>query len=305
MERFIGRRSGGRGILVMMLLVGLMAGALPRTRTAQAVGVSPDIYGVTTGNRLIGFKAATPGTIDVNKRITGLQLNETILGVDLRPSHVKGPLYALGSTSRLYAIDLDTAVARQVGSGVFTTALSGSSFGFDFNPVTDKIRVVSNLAQNLRLGPDNGQILAVDPRLKYAPGDPNASKKPYIGAAAYTNPNHVQPDTVNYAIDIVLNTLVTQGSPDTRPPTSPNTGLLFTRGPLGVVTSSYLGFDISDTNVAYAAITRPPVNQNMSELYTINLATGRAVLVGTIGIANQKVLGIAIDSVPVVDTTSN
>ena len=35
-------------------------------------------------------------------------------------------------------------------------ALKGSAFGVDFNPAADRVRVVSNLGQNLRLHPDTG-----------------------------------------------------------------------------------------------------------------------------------------------------
>ena len=80
--------------------------------------------------------------------VTGLQSNETLLGIDFRPA--TGELYGLGSTSRLYKVDPTTAVATAVG-GQFSRCLSGFSFGFDFNPVIDRIRVVSETNQNLVL----------------------------------------------------------------------------------------------------------------------------------------------------------
>jgi hypothetical protein len=39
------------------------------------------------------------------------------------------------------------AVATQVGSGTFLVPLQGSSFGFDFNPTVDRIRIVSDANQ--------------------------------------------------------------------------------------------------------------------------------------------------------------
>ena len=50
----------------------------------------------------------------------------------------------------------------QRGAPAFTPALSGTAFGFDFNPTVDRIRVVSDTGQNLRLNPDTGAVAAVD-----------------------------------------------------------------------------------------------------------------------------------------------
>ena len=42
---------------------------------------------MTTDNRLVSFKVATPGTLDSNAPITGLQGGENVLGVDFRPAN--------------------------------------------------------------------------------------------------------------------------------------------------------------------------------------------------------------------------
>ena len=97
--------------------------------------------------------------------ITGLQPGESVLAIDVRPA--TGQLYALGSTSRLYIIDVVTGAARQVGTGTFARACSAASFGFDFNPTVDRIRVVSDTEQNLRLNPDTGAVVAADTNLTH------------------------------------------------------------------------------------------------------------------------------------------
>lgn len=112
------------------------------------------IYGVTVFNNLVSFERASPTTIYSRVPMTGLQPSEQILGIDFRPAN--GLLYGLGSTSRLYTINTATGVATQVGAGQFSPLLSGADFGFDFNPSVDRIRVVSNTDQNLRLNPDTG-----------------------------------------------------------------------------------------------------------------------------------------------------
>src|SRR5207244_4762954 len=78
-----------------------------------------------------------------------------------------------------------------------------------------------------------------------------------------------------------LNALVTQGSANGTP-TSPNTGQLFTVGPLGVDTTELVGFDIAPGgNAAFASLTLPGASS--SQLYIVNLTTGAATLVRTIG----------------------
>jgi hypothetical protein len=236
------------------------------------------LTGYTTANALVTFDSNAPGTILSTAGVTGLQSGETLLGIDRRPA--TGALYGLGSTSRLYLINPTTAVATQVGSaGAFT--LSGTSFGFDFNPAVDRIRVTSNTGQNLRLNPNDGTLTATDTALAFAAGDPNAAATPRAVGSAYTNNFPGATTTTLYDIDSSLNILVTQGSIGGTP-VSPNSGQLFSVGPLGFDTSDLVGFDISGpTGIAYASLTAPA--GNFSQLFTINLNTGAATLVGTVG----------------------
>jgi len=236
------------------------------------------LTGITTTGNLVTFDSATPGTISTTVGVTGLQTGETLLGIDRRPANTV--LYGLGSTSRLYTINTTTGAATQVGSaGAFT--LSGTGFGVDFNPVPDRLRVVSNSGQDLRLNPNDGTLAATDTALAYAAGDPNVSVTARVVGSAYTNNFNGAVTTTLYGIDSNLNILVTQGSPGGSP-ISPNTGQLFTIGALGFDTSDLTGFDISGiSGVAFASMTAPAGNS--SQLFTINLGTGEATLVGTIG----------------------
>src|SRR5678809_1253267 len=133
--------SSRRSLVAIFLLIAL---TLPTTVLAQKgkstvnkvptpLGPFPSelIYGVTTTNLLVSFNSGAPGTILSSVAITGLQAGETILGIDFRPATKQ--LYGLGSTSRIYTISLSTGAATAVGSP-FTPALSGTAFGFDFNP---------------------------------------------------------------------------------------------------------------------------------------------------------------------------
>jgi hypothetical protein len=124
-------------------------------------------------------------------------------------------------------------------------------------------------------------LTATDTALAYAAGDPNAGATPRAVGAAYTNNFNGTVKTTLFAIDSNVDILTNQGSSGGTP-VSPNTGQLFTVGALGFNTSDLVGFDISGpTGIAYAALTAAAGNS--SELFTINLATGSASLVGTIG----------------------
>jgi len=238
--------------------------------------VSATIFGVTAANNLVRFNSATPGTIDSTVAITGLQAGETVLGIDVRP--VTRQLYALGSTGRLYILNRTTAAATQVGSGTFAVLLDGTSFGFDFNPVPDRIRVVSDAEQNLRLNPDSGAVVDSDPGTAGVQPDPSLNPAGNVVAVAYTNNFPGATTTTLFGIDSSTDMLVRIGGPDGNP--SPNLGVVTNIGPLGVDTSDVVGFDIANpAAIAYALLT---VGGN-SQLYTINLTTGAATLVGIVG----------------------
>ena len=236
--------------------------------------------GVTDANELIEFDTATPNVV-VTTPITGLVGGEIILGIDFRPA--TGELYALSSDSRIYTIDPATAIATQVGSdGAFT--LGGFEFGFDFNPVPDRLRVVSDVDENLRLNPIDGTLAATDGTLAYAAGDVNDGADPNVVASAYTNSFASATSTTLYGIDSTLNTLVTQAPP--------NAGTLNTVGSLGIDVTDAGGFDIQASgNTAFAALS---LDGLVSELYTIDLTTGAATLVGSIGAVPTLVRGLTI-----------
>jgi hypothetical protein len=246
------------------------------------------LTGLTTTNTLVTFDSATPGTIGSSVAITGLQAGETLLGIDRRPAN--GLLYGLGSTSQLYTIDTTTGAATAVGLP-FAPALSGTSFGFDFNPLPDRIRVVSTESSNFRLNPNTGVLVGTDTPLSYPAGDPGTGIAPRVVGSAYTNNFDGALVTTLFGIDSNRDVLVMQGGPDGVP--SPNGGELTTIGALGFDTSDLVGFDISAlTGVAFAALT-PPTG-GASQLFTIDLTTGAGTLVGTIG-TGLTLAGLAAD----------
>lgn len=221
-----------------------------------AIPTEPVAYAVDNSNNLQIFNPNSP--MPVSKAISGLQSGENILGIDFRP--LNGQLYALGSTSRLYTINLGTGAATAVSASPFTTLLAGTDFGFDFNPTVDKIRVISNTGQNLRLDPVTGGITAVDGILN--PGSP------MVGAAAYTNNFSGATSTTLFVIDHNTDKLYQQNPP--------NNGTLVETGSLNINITNTNGFDIgSMSQKAYLLATVG----TSTKIYSINTSTAAATSV--------------------------
>lgn len=237
------------------------------------------VYGLTTTNSLVRFNSARANTILSTVAITGLLSGENLLGIDFRPA--TGQLFGLGSMSRIYRINVNTGVATLVGS--LTTPLSGTNFGFDFNPVPDRIRITADSDQNLRANPLDGTNV-VDGALAYAVGDVNVGQNPNIVASGYTNSFGGATSTTLYDIDSNRGVLAIQNPP--------NAGTLNTVGSLGVNITGEASLDISPANNTTLAAFQVQGATN-SSLYTINLTTGAATIIGPIG-GGVVIRGIAI-----------
>src|SRR5687768_3848258 len=109
------RPASGQPMFLVVALVAVLLAMAPAA-ALQAANTA-DIVALTGTNSLIQFNSGAPGTILSTTSISGLQPGETILAIDFRP--LTGQLYGLGSSSRLYVINLATGAATQVGSGTF------------------------------------------------------------------------------------------------------------------------------------------------------------------------------------------
>lgn len=228
-------------------------------------------WGTTATGALLSFDTDNPGSPISGTFITGLQSNEEILGLDFRPAD--GQIYALGSFNNLYTITPATGQATLVSS-LSGAIIDGAAFGFDFNPVADRLRIVSDTNQNLRVNPNvNPASALVDGALVYGVGDPNEGRDQDVSFAAYTNNVAGAQSTQLFVIDTDADVLALVSPP--------NDGVLQTRGPLGVDIGSRGGFDISGaTGTAFVAAL--PTDSSTSNLYRINLDTGSLELVGEI-----------------------
>ncbi len=229
--------------------VGMLGGAT--TVRGIAIPTHPVAYAVLNGSTLLILNPDAP--VAVSKSISGTVAGEAIVGLDFRPAN--GQLYALGSSSRLYTINASSGAAVQVGTQ-FSTLLTGTDYGFDFNPTVDRIRVVSNLGLNLRLHPVTGLVAAVDL---------NLTEGASVGGAAYTNNFAGATTTVLFDIDVTVDKLYKQDPP--------NNGTLVAIGDLGLNATAVGGFDIGGTSGnAWAVLTV----DGKTRIHKINLSNGSA-----------------------------
>jgi hypothetical protein len=247
---------------------------------AAAPPLAPDFLTLTSNNTLLGFNAAAPDQV-TSVAVTGVV--GTLLGIDVRPAD--GQLYGLTTANNIYTIDPSSGEATLV-STLSVPFGGGVVSGFDFNPVPDRLRLVGDNDQNFRINVDTGEVI-IDGTLAFVDGDANAGVNPNITASAYTNAFDGATSTALYNIDALLNKLVLQNPP--------NDGGLVTIGELGVNFGVVGGFDIVSTpegdNAAFAA--------SDGVLYSIDLTTGAATSLGTIGDGtNRDLLGFVALSNP-------
>ncbi|TKB96079.1 DUF4394 domain-containing protein [Pedobacter cryophilus] len=222
-----------------------------------AIAPASVAYAVDETNGLMIFNLTKPEPI--TKPITGLQTGESIVGLDFRP--LNGQLYGLGSSSRIYTINPSSGVATAVGTLPLIPLLSGTAFGFDFNPTADAIRIVSNTGQNLRVSPILGTAT-----LDGAINGGNVEQS----AVAYSNNLVPASSTVMYTINTKTDSLYRAGTP--------NNGTLTRIGKLRVGADAANGFDIGAVSgIGYAILTVG----TETKIYSINLSLGSAVQVGT------------------------
>lgn len=225
-----------------------------------AIPPLPVAYALTESGSLMIFNPEN-GTSYGTKALTtapGVALH----GIDIRP--VNGRLYALGSDSKIYGIDLGSGAVSEVSALKLAdntpVMISGTHFGVDFNPAADRLRVVSDNGQNLRINVETG-VTIVDGALKIGVSGPT----PYVTAVAYTNsyPGVVAANTTLFDIDSQSNTLYKQ--------TPPNDGVLIDPKSIGVDAGPALGFDIGNVSgKGYAIITAG----GSTSFYTIDLPSG-------------------------------
>ena len=224
-------------------------------------------------NALVTFDSTAPITTTSNViGITGV--NGRLLSIDQRAA--TGVLYGLSDSGGIYTINTTTGAATLAStlSGPDGSALvAGAQYSIDFNPTVDRLRIINNMNQNLRVNVDTGVAIV----------DNNLTQTGNVGAG-YTNSMPGATTTTLYDLSYNggLFSLVQQNPA--------NSGTIVPVGPTGIASvSSLVGFDISgSTGTAFVASNGTGgIAGNVFNLASINLATGNIT-------SNSVVLGNAI-----------
>src|SRR6185369_6087167 len=159
--------------------------------------------------------------------------------------------------------------------GTGPNLFGATSFGVDFNPTVDRIRVVTNAGQNFRINPTTGGIAGIDTNL-------NGGTAAATGAA-YTNSygqSLTGGVTTLYVIDPVTNKLFIQNPPNNGIETN---GLPITVAGVPLDFDAALGFDIPaaiQTTVNNIGVTGQALasltSSGTTKLYRLELSTGVA-----------------------------
>jgi hypothetical protein len=250
---------------------------------------NPEFVGLTDDQRLICFDAGRPRSADDIGRVRGLDTDTKLVGIDVRPAD--GKLYGFGDQAGIYTIDVGSGRATLVSRANVAGApvvLQGTSFGVDFNPAADRLRIVSDVGENLRINVVDGST-NVDGTLNYTPGTPALG----VTGAAYTN-NDADPNTATtlFDVDSMLDQVSIQSPP--------NNGSLVATGKLGVDTTPDLAVDIvsrvrrgtASDNTAYAALS----SRRGSTFYQVDLLTGSADEIGRFDFGDYVIGVAAVDN---------
>jgi hypothetical protein len=231
------------------------------------------IIGLVDGKTLVWVDPAT-------RKVTGaadIKGATNIVGIDVRPAD--GMLYAVSADGGIYTVDAKSGAAT-MKSKLSETLKAGVTVTVDFNPVADRLRVITSDGVNLRVNVDDGKA-TVDGALKFKDGDANAGKTPNVVAGAYTNSANPKPTaTALYDIDAATGSLVSQAPP--------NDGVLNTIGSLGIKLDGPVAFNIvvkGEDNAAWLV--------TGGALYSVDLKSGKATSAGKLEGLKGKLTDIA------------
>jgi len=262
------RTAGVLGSVTTIAAVATLALAPGATASG---GESLRAVGLTDDNRLVRFMTNAPGGAQVLGEVEGLVGDTDLVGIDFRVQNDR--LYGVGNMGGIYTIGTKRQQATKVSQ--LTVPLEGETYGVDFNPAADRLRIISDTGQNLRhdvntpVGPTT-----LDGTLSYPPTPPPATG---VNGVAYTNNDlDMNTSTTLYDFDTMMDQIAIQ-SPA-------NSGQLAATGKTGVDAVADAGFDTySELEDGTTQALRPFAALEVGgkyRLYTVRLFTGDVHLVG-------------------------
>jgi hypothetical protein len=242
----------------------------------------PELFVLDASGAIWRYSLGAPDAPRGLVPVTGLLAGWRVVGIDVRP--LTQQLHGLamdgngtGLNGQHVVIDTGTGVATPFGAPfALPTGAADGGYGVDFNPTIDRMRSVSSADVNFRVNPVTGNLVMIDTAIT-----PPLQK---VAAIAYDRNTPGPGSTTLYAINAQTAQLQTIGGINGIP-TSPNLGALQNPLPLGVSidASGTAAFDILGVDQAFAIFDGDPSPAFATGLYTINLATGAATLVGALG----------------------
>lgn len=241
---------------------------------AALPALAADMVALDGANRLVRFTDAKPGVVQT-RAIKGTSAR--LLGIDVRPSN--GILYGVAADGTIYTLDAASGQATRVS--MINVAAPADATVVDFNPVADRLRVLTASGRSLRVNVDTGETTE-DGKLAFAAGDANAGKMPKVTAGGYINsmPGPKPGATALYEIDSGAKALLLQDPP--------NAGTLQTKAMLKLA-GALRGLDV----VTDAAGTHTGWAVSGAKLYRVDIASGRIALVGNVGKGEGSLIDVA------------
>lgn len=301
--------------------IDLQTGAATLSGTFGATAVRDIALGIVTGTalaldnngpqpQLLRFRPELAGTV-TTVPIANITAGELLVGIDGRPA--TGQLFGLGvngatDTGTLYLIDPQNGAATVVGAAASQVSLTSNatavdfdatSWGFDFNPAVDRIRVINSNGANFRINQLTG--LAVDADANGANGTtPDGTVAgAAINGAAYSNSFSPTTATTLYTLDAANNRLSIQEPANSGVQTA---GRPITIGGFPLDFTGDAGFDIPQGVNAPATGQEAPGTGYATLtvgggtlLYGIDLPSGAvSQFLGTIGIGGVGLEGLVV-----------
>jgi hypothetical protein len=225
------------------------------------------IYAVTANNKLVTVDShnashAAANTPSVPVSFSGLQPNEQIIAIDVRPS--TGVLYGFTDTSRLYTIAEPQGPQQSTVQATFVAAVAAPNDGFvgmDFSPTTDRLWITNNASQTFVVNPTTGAVVTSS----------TAQNRRFVGLASTESVPGAAISRL-LAIDATTHELVTM---------TPNLIQAVTTVNLPITAIYPQGFDISPLDNA-AFFSYSIQGQPESVLYALDTRAGGLLILGKI-----------------------
>ena len=246
---------------------------------AQAV----TLVGINSANQITRIDTSNIAAA-TNTAITGLAAGDRFVGIDLRPKDNK--IYGVTLSNQIYTVNELTGATSLVAALSSPVISASLGYGIDFNPVADfgtgaSLRLVSSTGSNFAIDASTGAV-----------GNTASNIGAGFTGVSYSNSNPLPlaapASTALYYINSNTDTLMMASS-------AFNTPTITTVGALGVDALKANGFELLGDGTAYAALNVDDGSSLVTGLYTINLATGAATLVGRY---NGTLSGLTVSAVP-------